>query len=74
MMHSLTRTGSGAGAGAIEVPKWSNFTYVLAFALCMTIVTATFLLFVGEGWGLLHVPATFSWPQAHVLSTALTGR
>ena len=69
-MHGLTRTRSGAGV--LELPKWSDSSYVLAFALCMAIVTATFLLFVGEGWGLLHVPATLSWPQAHVLSTALT--
>jgi len=41
MTHSLTRTASSAGA--IKVPKWSAYSYVLAFALCMAIVTATFL-------------------------------
>ena len=72
MMHALTTTGSGAGV--VEVPKWPDCTYVLAFALCIAIVTATFLLFTGQRWGLLQVPAAFSWPQLHVLSTALTTR
>jgi hypothetical protein len=69
-MHRLTSTGGGA----IEIRKRSDYTYVLAFGLCMAIVTATFMLFMSHGWGLLTVPVTFSWPQAHVLSTTLTAR
>lgn len=67
MMDGLTTT---AGA-SIDIPRWSDYRYVLAFGLCMAIVTATFLMFMHQGWALLKVPATFSWPQLHVLSTTL---
>jgi hypothetical protein len=67
-MHGLTTKADAVN----EIPRWSDYRYVLSFALCMAIVTATFLLFMARGWGLVQVPATFSWPQLGVLSTALS--
>ena len=63
MISRLTRTASGV----LEVQRSPDYWYALAFVLCIVIVAATFLLFIGEGWGLLRVPA-FSWPQLHSLS------
>lgn len=70
MIHGLTTTAGGV----IEIPPWSNYRYVLAFARCLAIVTATFRLFMDQGWGPLRVPASFSWPQLHVPSIALGAR
>ena len=72
MIQGLTKSASGIGVS--EAQKWADYWYVLAFVLCIAVVAATFLLFMGNGWGLFQVPAAFSWPPLHVLNTALNPR